>query len=220
MVVNKIVLFDFDGVLADTLDDMLLFAERVCANLGFPRTPTQRDLNALDRMAFEELGRQLELPQDKIQDFVRGSLEMFSQCETLKIFEGMDDVIVRLSATSKIGVVTGNTSGVVKRFLDHYGLAKYVNLVLGVDVPGSRPEKIRQAVKQIGGLLGGTAYMVGDAVSDIRAAQEASVVSVAVGWGHQNWEKLAQAQPDYLVRSPKELLTVLDTCHHCQGGNL
>jgi len=50
--------------------------------------------------------------------------------------------------------------------------------------------------------------MVGDSVSDIRAAREASVKSIAVEWGHQSPAKLLSAQPDYFVRSPKELLEI------------
>ena len=207
---NQIVLFDFDGVLADTLDDMLRFAEAVCSKLGFSRTPTLEDLDALDRMEFAEFGRRLELPEDKIQDFVRDSFQMFSQRETPpRLFEGMGDVVIQLSVASKIGIVSGNTSSVIRRFLDYYGLTRYVNIVLGADTPGSRPEKIRQAVKGLGQRMGEKAFMVGDAVSDIRAARAASVVSIAVGWGHQSGEKLMQAKPDYFVRSPVELLAIL-----------
>jgi HAD superfamily hydrolase (TIGR01549 family) len=209
-VANKIVLLDFDGVLADTLDDMLHFAEVVCARLGFPRTPTLEDLNALDRMEFVEYGRQLGLPDDQLQAFVRDCFEMFSQRQTPpRLFDGMDTVIAGLSATSKMGIVSGNASSVIERFLDHYGLTRYISLVLGADTPGSRPDKIRRAVKELGELGGEKAFMVGDAVSDIRAARAASVASIAVGWGHQRSEKLMQAKPDYLVRSPMDLLAIL-----------
>jgi phosphoglycolate phosphatase len=51
--------------------------------------------------------------------------------------------------------------------------------------------------------------LVGDAVSDIRAARDASVKSIAVSWGHQSLSKLMDAKPDYLVRSPWELLELL-----------
>ena len=43
-----LILFDFDGVLADTLDDMLHFAQAVCVELGSDRIPTPADLDALE----------------------------------------------------------------------------------------------------------------------------------------------------------------------------
>jgi AHBA synthesis associated protein len=47
--------------------------------------------------------------------------------------------------------------------------------------------------------------MVGDSASDIRAAKEAGVKSIAVGWGHQSAETLLRARPDILTHSPSEL---------------
>jgi phosphoglycolate phosphatase-like HAD superfamily hydrolase len=50
--------------------------------------------------------------------------------------------------------------------------------------------------------------MVGDSVSDVRAAKEAGVKSIAVGWGHQSLERLIEAAPDHVVRSPGELIEI------------
>lgn len=207
---DKTVLLDFDGVLADTLGDILNFTGIVCTELGYPRTPTREDLNALDRMEFAELGRHLGLPREVIGDFVRGTFELFSQRDSPPpLVEGMDDVVVRLSATSKIGIVTGNVSSVVWRFLDHYGLKNYVSVVLGAGYAGSRSEKIRLAIREMGRMAGERVFMVGDAVSDIHAARAASVVSIAIGWGHQSPEKLALAKPDYFAETPQDLLAIL-----------
>jgi phosphoglycolate phosphatase len=205
-----IVLFDFDGVLADTLDDMLDFSKSVCSQLGHPRKPTPADLDALDPMSFYEFGKKLALPQDKVQEFATRCIQMFAQRPLPpKIFDDMQEVVAQLSARAKIGIITGNSAKVVSKFLDQYGLAGYVSQVMGVDLPGTRADKIRKAVNYLG-TPEDDAYMVGDAVSDIRAAREASVMSVAVCWGHQSGKRLAEACPDYLVHSPKELLAILD----------
>jgi phosphoglycolate phosphatase len=205
-----IVLFDFDGVLADTLDDILCFSEIVCSQLGHPRQPTPGDLDALDLMSFHELGKKLALPEDKAQDFATRCVQMFTQRQLPpKIFDGMQEVVAQLSARAKIGIITGNSAKVVFKFLDQYGLAGYVSQVMGGDLPGTRADKIRTAVNCLGTPEDDT-YMVGDAVSDIRAAREASVMSVAVCWGHQSGKRLLEAGPDYLVHSPKELLAILD----------
>ena len=47
-------------------------------------------------------------------------------------------------------------------------------------------------------------------VSDIMAAKEASVTSVAVTWGHQSLERLLRGDPDYLVRFPQDLIEVIE----------
>jgi phosphoglycolate phosphatase-like HAD superfamily hydrolase len=207
---HKVLIFDFDGVLADTLDDMLSHAQRVCTDMGYPRQPTQADLEALERMEFVEFGRQLQIPEDKVREFAQRNFELFArQPQPPRIFAGMREAITLLSATSRIGIVTGNASWVVRGFLEHHGLAGAINVVLTADDKGSRPEKIARAARHLGEPENET-YVIGDAVSDIRAAKEAAAKSIAVTWGHQSQEKLEQARPDYVVHSPEALVQLLD----------
>jgi phosphoglycolate phosphatase-like HAD superfamily hydrolase len=53
--------------------------------------------------------------------------------------------------------------------------------------------------------------MIGDAVSDIQAAREAGAVSIAVSWGHQDRNKLLEAQPDFIADHPRDILTFIRT---------
>jgi phosphoglycolate phosphatase-like HAD superfamily hydrolase len=207
---HKSLIFDFDGVLADTLDDMLRYARQICSEMGYCRQPTQADLEALERMEFVEFGRQLQIPEEKVREFAQRSFELFArQPQPPGIFEGMRQAITQLSATSKIGIVTGNASRVVQGFLEHHGLAETVDVMLTADEEGSRPEKVVKAARHLGE-PGDKTYVIGDAVSDIRAARKAAVRSIAVTWGHQSREKLEQARPDYIVHTPEDLVQLLE----------
>jgi phosphoglycolate phosphatase len=205
-----LILFDFDGVLADTLDDMLSFAREACAELGIHRIPIPADLASLETMSFVEYGRQLGVPLHLIDKFTDGCFKRFGQrSQPPKIFDGMKQVMEQLSKNNTLAVVTGNTTQTVENFLDVHGLRGFVRAIFAVDQPGSKPEKILSARRQLT-KQGDATYVVGDAVSDIRAAKDASVKSIAVSWGHQDLSKLMDAKPDYLVHSPRELLELLD----------
>jgi phosphoglycolate phosphatase len=52
-------------------------------------------------------------------------------------------------------------------------------------------------------------YIVGDSLSDIRAAKETGIKSIAVSWGHQSMKKLSSAEPDHIVHSPRELFETI-----------
>lgn len=204
-----IILFDFDGVLADTLEDMLSFAREACIQLGLPRNPTPADLGALETMSFAEYGRQLKLPPQYIDEFVSRCLQMFNQrLHPPEIFEGMKQVVVEAAKGNTLAIITGNTTPTVETFLIENGLQEHIRLVIGVEQKGTRPEKIRRALRELA-QHGVTTYLVGDAVSDIRAARQASIKSIAVGWGHQSPSRLMEAKPDYLIKSPQELLELL-----------
>ena len=51
--------------------------------------------------------------------------------------------------------------------------------------------------------------MIGDSVSDIQYAKKAGVVSIAVTWGWQSRDVLANEKPDHIVESVDELTTLL-----------
>lgn len=204
-----IILFDFDGVLVDTLDDLLNFAREVCVQLGFPREPTSADLDVLETMSFADYGRQLKLPPQYIDAFVSQCLQRFNQrSHPPEMFEGMGQVVTEAAKDNAIAIVTGNTTAAVEKFLKANHLHKCIQLIIGVEQKGLRPEKIQLALRELGPGEA-AAYMVGDAVSDIRAARETSVKSIAVGWGHQSSSRLMTANPNYLVNSPQELLELL-----------
>src|SRR5574342_186640 len=167
-----IILFDFDGVLADTLEDVLNFGREACEQMGFKRNPTPADLDALETMSVADYGRQLKLPPQCIDEFISRYLEKFSQKPNPpKLFRGMEQVVTEAAKHNTIAIVTGNTAQTVEAFLKEYGLGKYIKLVIGAEQKATRVEKIRIALKELG-RIDDTVYMVGDSVSDVRAARE------------------------------------------------
>jgi phosphoglycolate phosphatase len=206
---RNVVVFDFDGVLADTLDEMLHIVRLVCESMGYSCEPSPADLNALDKMEFGELGRYLGIPADRVNEFVERTFRLFSARPVPpQIFPGMQEVVLGLAGENEIGILTGNSFQVVERFLETNDLSAAIAVVLSAEAPGNRSMKLKRIVSQLAGPTG-NAYLVGDAVSDVQAAHESSVVSIAVTWGHQSEEKLRSANPDYLVHTPQELLSIL-----------
>ncbi|MBI5944584.1 MAG: HAD family hydrolase [Chloroflexi bacterium] len=206
----SLILFDFDGVLADTLNDLLQFGQEVCDELGVKHTATAYDLSSLEVMSFATYGRQLEVPEALIDEFVRRSLEKVAAKKSPPaIFAGLADVVRKLSAKHVLGIVTTNSARNVNLFLAEHGLEDCFRVIHGIDSPGSKTEKILKAREQFSN-QGEDTFMIGDSMSDIRSAKEASVQSIAVSWGHQSLERLVTLNPDYVVRSPMELLKIFE----------
>jgi phosphoglycolate phosphatase len=204
----SLVLFDFDGVLADTLEDMLRFAQEVCDELGVKHTVVQTDLSELEVMSFTTFGRACETPEELVDEFVRRCTGKFAEKKSPPaIFDGLGEVVRKLAESHLLAVVTGNTEGNVRAFLEEHRLKGCVRAVYGVDMPGSKVEKILMAKSQLSA-EGETVFMVGDSLSDVHAAREAGVKSIVVSWGHQSLGRLVGAVPDHVVRLPKELIEI------------
>ena len=204
-----LIIFDYDGVLADTLDDLIRFGQEACDRLGVKHLVTKDDINNLEVMSFATYGKACEVPENLIDEFVKISLNLFAEKDSPPtIFGGLREVIQQFSANHKIAVVTTNSSQNVHAFLNKHGLDSLVHAVYGVDTPGSKAQKISIARERF--VENGEAvFMIGDSLSDIRAAKEAGVISVAVTWGHQSLKTLMRGEPDYVVNNPHELNEVI-----------
>jgi phosphoglycolate phosphatase len=203
-----LILFDFDGVLADTFADMLRFAQEVCDELGVKHRVIETDLSELEVMSFATLGRACGTPDELVEEFVRRCTGKFAARKSPPaIFDGLMEVVRKLAESHVLVVVTGNTEGNVRGFLEEHGLEGCFRAVYGLDMPGSKVEKILMAKSHFVA-EGEMIFMVGDSLSDVRAAKEAGVKSIAVSWGHQSVGRLIGAVPDKVVRFPEELIEI------------
>ncbi len=207
-----LIIFDFDGVLADTLDDLIQIGQDVCDELGVKHVVKKDDLSKLEIMSFASFGRACEVPENLVDKFVQSCLARFAEKKSPPaIFTGLSNIIRNLSINHKIVIITTNSSQNVNAFLVEHGLSECIHAVYGVDSPGSKAHKISIArdrlsadIKQV------SVYMVGDSLSDIRAAQETATTSIAVTWGHQSLEYLLSGDPDYVINFPDELIKIID----------
>jgi phosphoglycolate phosphatase len=204
-----LIIFDYDGVLADTLDDLIHFGQQACDQLGVKHTVTQDDLSNLEIMSFATYGRACEVPEHLVDEFVKISLNLFAEKKSPpNIFEGIKEVVQHFSSQHKLAIVTTNSSQNVNLFLAQHGLSDLFHAVYGVDTPGSKAHKISLARERFGEE---SVFMIGDALSDVRAAKEAGgVASIAVTWGHQSLETLLRGEPDHVVNDPRELFKVIE----------
>lgn len=207
-----LIIFDYDGVLADTLEDLLQVGQAACNKLGVKHAVTKDDLNNLEVMSFASYGRACEVPEPLIDEFVRICLTSIAEKKSPPaIITGLSDVVRGLSVNHVIAVITTNSSQNVNAFLVERGLDGFVHAVYGIDSPGSKAQKISMArTRFLENGKQGRVFMVGDSLSDVRAAKEASVTSIAVTWGHQSSENLLRGNPDYLVSSPQDLIEIIE----------
>lgn len=207
-----LIIFDFDGVLADTLHDLVQFGQEVCDELGIQHIVKKDDLSNLEIMSFTSFGRACEVPEHLVEEFVQRCLKRFAKKKSPPaIFNGLSAIVRNFAISNTIAIITTNSSQNVNTFLVEHGLDDCVHAVYGVDIPGSKAEKISIAQNRFAeDAKRESVFMVGDSLSDIRAAKEASVTSIAVTWGHQSLEHLLRGDPDYVVHVPQDLMDVIE----------
>jgi phosphoglycolate phosphatase len=207
-----LIIFDYDGVLADTLEDLLQSGQDACNQLGVKHTVTQDDISNLELVSFATFGQACEVPDHLVDEFVRICLGFLAEKKSPPdLFTGMSEVLRSLSVHHRLAIVTTNSSQNVQAFLARHGLDGLIQAVYGIDSPGSKAQKISLARQRlVENREREAVFMVGDSLGDVLAAKEASVTSIAVTWGHQRLEKLLRSNPDFMVSSPQDLLKIIE----------
>ena len=206
---NKLLLFDFDGVLADTMDNIISNAVLASEIMGIETTPAKEIVRTLEKMEFEEFASKIGVPYEKNAEFVETILSVFSSQKKMPgIFNGIPEVLSMLSSNT-IYIVTGNSESIVEKFCNQYDISKYIQKIYDKKYSSSKEIKINAAIES-SKISNDNAYMIGDAVSDIKAAQTAGITSIAAAWGNQDIQLLRNANPDFIVNTPNEIIDIIE----------
>jgi phosphoglycolate phosphatase len=203
---NTLLLFDFDGVLVDSLD---LYAEAVARcleRIGTPIVKSKEDYLALfDGNFYESMAaRGVDLAA-----FTEASREILPRIDygAMKPYDGLIPVLTALEKDHILAVISSNGYRTIRVMLERFGFAPYFREIFGADFRFSKKEKIAYALEKYG-IPGERAFYIGDTAGDIVEARAAGVRSVAVTWGWHSRERLAASHPDFLVDTPEGLLSV------------
>ncbi len=202
---SPLLLFDYDGVIADSFE--VYFAEftRACSELGFEHINSREDfLRLFDGNLVAQLVK-TGFPLRKLRSLAETFAPQIEAANArVKPFPGMVETLRQLSASHPTLIITANASDTVRRFLDAHGLSG-VRGVLGSDSETSKVKKIRTARRMF---RGHHAHYMGDTKGDMIEARRAGAVPVGVGWGWHDIERLRTGRPTHIVESQQALLAL------------
>lgn len=203
---------DYDGVIVDSMDFNLAASRRACVCIGHSRLPTREDVVAADTMTFEAVAFSIGIPSDRMPEFLHHlGRELGAGPAQPAIFAGIDEAVERLALVCSLAVVTANRREIVADRLREAGIERHFALLLGLETPGSKADKLRYAAGHTG-VAESSVLMVGDCVSDVREAREAGARAVAVTWGYHPRDRLVAERPDAIVDSPWDIVEVVKQC--------
>lgn len=203
----RLVLFDFDGTIADSEAWFSGKLNQIARHFGFRETgPEER--KKLRGLSSRQIITELGVPVWKLPMIAAHMRRLASQdIEHIPPFPWVADLFARLAtAGTAIGIVSSNTEANIRRVL---GPAAAHVSAFGAGVPlFGKAARFRSVLKGLG-VPAGAAVAVGDEVRDIEAARQAGIAAVAAGWGFASAEALRAAGPDAFAADAEALETIL-----------
>lgn len=186
----KAVIFDLDGTLLDTSDDLGAALNNTLSTHNFPEVSKEKyspaisnGVNALLKVGFGHALEQFDQVKlrDQVLDYYANNIAVYTHC-----FSGVETLLTKLTDKGiKVGIMTNKPTFLTLPLLQKINALKDIKVVVcgdTLDEAKPSPKPLLHAAKQLE-VEPEQCFYVGDAERDIQAAIAANMRSVAALWG-------------------------------------
>ena len=211
----ELAIFDLDGTLLNTLEDLAEAVNAVLSANGYPL----RSVDEVRRFVGNGIRKLVErsLPENTPEDTIETVLKQFKiyysahQTDHTQPYPGIGDLLMRLKASGmRLAMISNKADSSVQVLARHYFPGMF-DAVAG-EKEGIRRKPAPDAVDAALEMLQvprEKAVYIGDSEVDIRTAHHARMDAVLVTWGFREQAQLEEAGARVLAGTPQELLKIL-----------
>jgi len=211
----KGVIFDLDGTLVDTLEDLAGAMNYGLKQLGQPT----HSLNECRKMIGNGVSKFAERALRADKQHLHGELlekmknRYKEKCtDKTRVYDGLSDTIEQLRKSQvRLAVVTNKNAEDAKVVVEHYFGVGTFEVIIGVEGdkwvkpdPAGTLEIIRRMGISMEDFL-----LIGDSDVDIATAINAGIKPVGVTWGFRSRQQLVKAGAETIVDTPSEILELI-----------
>ena len=220
--INKpeMVMIDLDGTLVDSVPDLAYCADAMLAELGMPARGEAKVRqwvgNGVERLVKRALLDRLDGEPD--ETLLAKALPIYMMLykdnvsQRSHLYPGVKEGLDFLrGAGYKLGCITNKAAAFTEPLLKDVGIYDYFQIVVSGDtLPVKKPDPrpLLHAAEYFK-VDPGRALMVGDSISDVKAARAAGFHVICVSYGYNHGQDIRDAHPDAVIDSMAELAGLL-----------
>lgn len=212
----KTAIFDLDGTLLNTLDDLTDATNHVCAQNGWPAFTSQqvrRMVGNGNPKLVERFTPEEERTPEKMAESLRQFMEYYEihKMDKTAPYPGVAEALAALRAAGMRTAVLSNKADAFCPALVRHYFGDVFNAVRGKrdGIPAKPdPAGVHALLAELGDCAAQTVY-VGDSDVDVLTGHNAGLIVCGVTWGFRGREELVRAGAELLADSAEELKNLL-----------
>ncbi len=214
---KKLVIFDLDGTLLNTIADLAEATNQALAHYGFPTHDTEayrffvgNGINKLFERALPEDHRTAE-DIARIRALFLPYYDAHN-ADLSRPYSGIPEVLAALQAQGiRLAVASNKYQSATAKLVAHYFPTIRFTEVLGQreGIPVKPDPTIVHDILRQADVQPEEVLYVGDSGVDMQTAHAAGVTAVGVTWGFRPYEELAAHQPAFIIDEAEELLGIV-----------
>jgi len=212
-----IVIFDLDGTLLNTIDDLATAANAALVSGGFAKRSLEECQSFVGNGIMKLLERALPDGEQTAQNVARIRPAFFSYYDAhltdfTRPYTGIAQLLKQLCARGiKLAVASNKYQSATEKLIKHFFAGISFTAVLGQreNVPIKPDAQVVREILSLAGETEKTCLYIGDSDVDMQTARNAGVRACAVTWGFRKREVLEKYNPDFYADIPADILRFL-----------
>ena len=213
---RSLIIFDFDGTLADTWRDIFTALNETLREEGLAPASGAQVRHWIGSGVAKLIERALpeaQRDQQRIDALVARFRKHYERTclDTTTLYDGIPECLARL-ANHSLAVLSNKPTRFLERIIDGLGLSGRFAAVVGADAtlkPKPDPAAIEQVVRMVGNRLD-RVWMIGDSEIDMATGRLAGARTIGCAWGLRGVAELRAAGADFLIDHPREIPPIVD----------
>ncbi len=214
-----LLIFDLDGTLINTIDDLGQACNHALLTCGFPTHKIEEyprlvgnGINKLIERALPEEHRN-EATVFRLREYFVPFYDQHN-CDLTRPYDGIPELLQTLKAAGHtLAVASNKYQAATEKIIAHF-FPNTFDVVLGEreGIPRKpNPQIVWDIIHRLSPLASNLSpiYYIGDSLVDAATAKAANLPFVACTWGFCTEEQLAQAQPNYMIHHPSEIVQII-----------
>ncbi len=202
----KLIIFDFDGVLADSFESFFMLIKNAMKSAGISLTQNQYRNFFIGNI--HQGFRNFIKDEDKYEIFSKFRKENYNKYyKKVRLFPDVPEILKNLSKDYILAIASSGSRENILKLLKTNGTGKPFGTVLAT-TENTKENMIKEILRK-DKITPRQAVMITDTAGDIKIAKKLKLKTIAVTWGFHSKKLLESSKPDHIVSNLKILYNKL-----------